>query len=222
MERMNGQGKAGHRVEPAASDGTDVEAGGMTDEAWQAIIGNDASYDGIFFYAVKTTGIFCRPSCKSRVPNQMNVRIFRSAMQALEAQFRPCKRCKPDGLRLPDEEWVAQIEQWIEGHYGETLTLGKMAELFHGSPYHLHRTFKRVKGITLAEHIQQTRIGHAMAELRTTVRSIMDIAIAVGIPNAAHFATVFQKKTGLTPTQYRERADQAVNKSNGEMRHESH
>ncbi|WP_218091021.1 bifunctional transcriptional activator/DNA repair enzyme AdaA [Paenibacillus solanacearum] len=194
----------------------------MTDEAWQAIIGNDASYDGIFFYAVKTTGIFCRPSCKSRVPNQTNVRIFRNARQALEAQFRPCKRCKPDGLRLPDEEWVAQIEQWIEGHYGETLTLGKVAELFHGSPYHLHRTFKRVKGITLAEHIQQTRIGQAMTELRTTARSIMDIAIAVGIPNAAHFATVFQKKTGLTPTQYRERADRAINESDGGMRHESH
>ncbi|MFC6229061.1 bifunctional transcriptional activator/DNA repair enzyme AdaA [Paenibacillus allorhizosphaerae] len=189
----------------------------MTDEAWRAIVGNDASFDGIFYYAVKTTGIFCRPSCKSRVPNKANVRVFQYALQALEAQFRPCKRCRPDGLRLPDEEWVMQIEQWVEEHYSETLTLGKVADLFHGSPYHLHRTFKRIKGITLAEHIQQTRIARAMMELTATNRSVMDIAVAVGIPNAAHFATVFQKKTGLTPTQYREAASAMNQKPNGGM-----
>ncbi len=60
-------------------------------EKWQAIILNDASYDGAFFYGVKTTGIFCRPSCKSRTPKKENVRVFQNAEQALLENFRPCK-----------------------------------------------------------------------------------------------------------------------------------
>ncbi len=63
----------------------------LTDEKWSAIIHNDASYDGAFYYAVKTTGIFCRPSCKSRVPNKENVLVFDTADAALEKHFRPCK-----------------------------------------------------------------------------------------------------------------------------------
>ncbi len=65
----------------------------LTDEKWSAIIRNDASYDGAFYYAVKTTGIFCKPSCKSRVPNKENVLVFDTADAALDKHFRPCKRC---------------------------------------------------------------------------------------------------------------------------------
>lgn len=75
----------------------------MTNEKWQAIIDNDASYNNQFFYAVKTTRIFCKPSCKSRVPKKENVRIFSNAKQALQANFRPCKRCKPTNENLPEE-----------------------------------------------------------------------------------------------------------------------
>lgn len=63
----------------------------MTEEQWQAILQNDAAYNEKFFYAVKTTGIFCRPSCKSKAPNRENTRIFQNAEQALESGFRPCK-----------------------------------------------------------------------------------------------------------------------------------
>lgn len=189
------------------------EKNGITEEIWQAIVQNDSTFDGTFFYAVETTGIFCRPSCKSRVPNKDNVRIFRNAQQALSEHFRPCKRCRPDGRQLPDEEWIAQIVQWIETHYGETLTLDTLAELFHGSVYHLHRTFKRIKGITLAEYVQQTRISKAMHYLSSTDQTVMDIAVSIGIPNAAHFATLFQKKTGLTPTDYRQRTKAKDKKS---------
>ncbi|MEN1968744.1 bifunctional transcriptional activator/DNA repair enzyme AdaA [Lentibacillus sp. N15] len=178
---------------------------------WQAIIQNDASFDGFFFYGVKTTGIFCRPSCKSRVPNQENVQIFRDVEQALSQHFRPCKRCRPDGLRMPDEEWVIQITEWIDTHYSETLTLDTIAEMFHGSPYHLHRIFKRIKGISLAGYIQQTRISKAKQSLFFTDQSIKEIAEAVGIPNAAHFTTLFQKKTGLTPTVFRKKVQTEKN-----------
>jgi AraC family transcriptional regulator, regulatory protein of adaptative response / methylphosphotriester-DNA alkyltransferase methyltransferase len=176
----------------------------ITDEIWQAIVRNDSSYDGKYFYGVKTTRIFCRPSCKSRPPKIENVRIFQNVQQALAEKFRPCKRCKPTEQRLPDEEWVAQISQIIDTNYGETLTLEKLSDMCHGSSYHLHRTFKRIKGITPAEYIRQTRISKAIQYLTTTDQTITDFSLAVGIPNTAYFITLFKQETGHTPTEYRQ------------------
>lgn len=93
-------------------------------------------------------GDFCRPSCKSKVPNRANVRIFRTAAEAIREEFRPCKRCKPTGERLPDREWVEAIARYMERHYDSAITLNMLAEMFHGSPYHLHRTFKKIMNAT--------------------------------------------------------------------------
>jgi AraC family transcriptional regulator of adaptative response / methylphosphotriester-DNA alkyltransferase methyltransferase len=175
----------------------------MTEKKWRAIINNDPTYNHLFFYAVKTTGIFCKPSCKSRVPKKENVRIFQSAKQALAENFRPCKRCKPTNEKLPDSEWVDQMTQYIDKHYSEKLTLETLADICHGSPYHLHRTFKKIIGFTPVEYIQQVRINKAKNLLINSDRSVADIAIAVGIPNTSYFITFFKKKTGYTPTQYR-------------------
>lgn len=73
----------------------------------------------------------------------------------------------------------------------------------HGSPYHLQRTFKQMKGITPLAYIQQLRISKAMQYLINTNQTIIEIGFAVGIPNTAHFATLFKKKTGYTPTEFR-------------------
>lgn len=191
--------------DPMQNEGLQLETSvnNLTDEHWQAIIHNDSSYDDKFFYAVKTTGIFCRPSCKSRTPNKNNVRIFLNAKQALSERFRPCKRCKPNGSKLPDEDWVTQITAYIDKHYREALTLEILADMCHGSPYHLQRTFKRMKGITPLEYIQQIRVAKAMHYLADTNLTIMEIGFTMGIPNTAHFATLFKKKTGYTPTEYR-------------------
>ncbi|MEF7656152.1 bifunctional transcriptional activator/DNA repair enzyme AdaA [Bacillus thuringiensis] len=177
----------------------------LTNEHWQAIIQNDSSYDSKFFYAVKSTGIFCRPSCKSRIPNRNNVRIFNHAEQALSENFRPCKRCKPNGLTLPNEEWVKQIKDYIEKHFNELLTLDTLAEMCHGSPFHLQRTFKKMTGISPIEYIQQFRIVKATEHLLQTNQSIKEISTAIGIENPEYFATLFKKKTGFTPTEYRKK-----------------
>ncbi|MED0871610.1 bifunctional transcriptional activator/DNA repair enzyme AdaA [Bacillus mobilis] len=177
----------------------------LTNEHWQAIIHNDSSYDSKFFYAVKSTGIFCRPSCKSRIPNRNNVRIFHHAEQALSENFRPCKRCKPHGLTLPNEEWVEQIKDYIEKHFDELLTLDILAEMCHGSPFHLQRTFKKTTGISPIEYILQFRIVKAAEQLLQTNQSIKEISTAVGIENPEYFATLFKKKTGFTPTEYRKK-----------------
>lgn len=175
----------------------------IPDDYWRAILDNDAVYDNTFFYAVKTTGIFCRPSCKSRPPNKDHVRIFKNAKMAQLENFRPCKRCKPDGLLLPDEEWIQQLTEWIEQNYSEYLTLEILAEACHGSPYHLQRTFKRVKGMSPVAYIQHVRIAKAAYFIENTDESITNIGSAVGYDNTPYFVTLFKQKMKLTPTAYR-------------------
>lgn len=179
----------------------------MTNEQWQAIIQNDKNYDDLFYYAVKTTGIFCRPSCKSRPPKKENVRIYAEAKEAIREGFRPCKRCKPNGLRLPDEEWITQIKAYIDEHYDESLTLHTLADISHGSPYHLQKTFKKVLGISPVEYIQQIRISKAKEYLSTTDKPLVEIGATIGMSNIPYFITLFKKITGITPIQFRNKGD---------------
>ncbi|WP_438350545.1 bifunctional transcriptional activator/DNA repair enzyme AdaA [Paenibacillus sp. FA6] len=186
----------------------------LSEEQWNAVISNDKSYDGQFFYAVKTTGIFCRPSCKSRPPNKENILIFQTADQALVGHFRPCKRCKPTGQRLPDHEWVAIVTDYIDTNYAEPLTLEILAEICHGSPYHLHRTFKRIKEITPVEYIQNIRIDKAKEYLVQTNKAIAEVGQRIGMNNTPYFITLFKKVTGFTPLNYRQ-----VNNNHSEVEH---
>ncbi|GAB6988789.1 bifunctional transcriptional activator/DNA repair enzyme AdaA [Paenibacillus pini] len=176
----------------------------ITEIQWQAVIRNDAAYDGQFFYAVQTTGIFCRPSCKSRPPKIENILIFQHAEQALSASYRPCKRCKPTGQRLPDDEWITMVTDYIHINYMKKLTLPLLADISHGSPFHLHRTFKRIQGVTLLEYIQHIRMDRAKELLLTTKESIAEIGKHVGLTNTSYFITLFKKRTGQTPSSYRQ------------------
>ena len=84
-------------------------------EMWEAVQRSDASYDGLFFYAVKTTGIFCRPSCKSKPPKRENLCYFASGAEARAAGFRPCKRCRSDLLEYqPMREIAAEIKARLD------------------------------------------------------------------------------------------------------------
>ncbi|CAH0121376.1 bifunctional transcriptional activator/DNA repair enzyme AdaA [Paenibacillus sp. CECT 9249] len=176
----------------------------IPDEYWKAIVECDPAYDDAFLYGVRTTGIFCRPSCKSKVPNPDNVRIFPNAYVALKEHFRPCKRCKPDGLQLPTEEWIEQVVEWIDLHYDEPLTLNMLADISHGSPFHLQRMFKKVKGFSPAEYIRQVRLNKAADLLQTTNQSVAEIGMQVGFSSTPYFITLFKKKLGVTPSSYRE------------------
>ncbi|SCA86975.1 Ada regulatory protein/6-O-methylguanine-DNA methyltransferase [Bacillus glycinifermentans] len=199
-----------HRTGPL-SGYTDIHRGdhmndksGLTPENWRAIVENDSSYDGVFYYAVKTTGVFCRPSCKSRVPHIDNVRIFPNAQKALSEGYRPCKRCNPDGPLLPDEELAERAALIIGERYHEPLTLSELAEMCHASPFHLQRTFKRIKGVSPLEYMSRKRICEAGKLLAASDETIAQIAAKVGIANADYFSALFKKKTGQTPTSFRQ------------------
>lgn len=174
----------------------------LTEERWQAITHNDKSCDDLFIYAVTSTGICCRPSCKSRNPKKENIRIFNDVEEAIANGFRPCKRCKPGGKRLPDEEWIVQIKEYINTNYQNPLSLEILADMCHGSPYHLQRTFKRIVGQTPMEYIQHIRVTKAMKKLQNVEKSIAKIGLEVGFSNTSYFITLFKNKTGFTPKQY--------------------
>lgn len=181
-----------------------IPAAAVPDYMWQAVIANDRAYDGQFFYGVTSTRIFCRPSCKSRPPKKEHVFIFQHAEQALQAEFRPCKRCKPTGVRLPEQEWIDIVKTYIDDHYASPVTLNTLADISHSSPYHLQRTFKRLMGISPNAYVQEVRIQHAKERLRGTKESIADIGAKVGMDNVSYFVTLFKQKTGMTPSAYRE------------------
>ncbi|WP_325276958.1 Ada metal-binding domain-containing protein, partial [Romboutsia sp.] len=102
----------------------------MSDEKkWKSVIENNADSDGKFFYAVRTTKIFCKPSCKSRAPLRNNVIFFDSKQQAIGAGYRPCKRCRPDLLEFcPSEKLTQNAKDIIDKYFVDTDELNKQIQ----------------------------------------------------------------------------------------------
>lgn len=176
----------------------------LSDARYQSIIQNDQKADGQFLYGVKSTKIFCHPSCASRPPKRENVVIFTDAQSAQSANYRPCKRCKPTGTIVPDSEWALQVSQYITAYYDQHITLEQLGEECHGSPYHLQRVFKKATGKTPLEYLTAIRIEKAQELLRETTLSCARIGQKVGLGNPAYFATLFKKEVGQSPSSYRQ------------------
>jgi len=118
-----------------------------SDPRWLLLVARDKESDGKFFYSVKTTGVYCRPSCAARLARPENVRFYGTTAAAEKAGFRACKRCKPAGLSLTEAN-TAKIEKvcrLIE-RSEETPSLEKLAKHAGMSVFHLHRTFKAITG----------------------------------------------------------------------------
>jgi len=165
---------------------------------------SDYSYDGVFFYAVKTTGIFCRPSCRSRNPNIENITFFQTAEDAKVAGFRPCKRCQPDTIHFdPKMELINDTKAYIQAHYKEKLTLQQLAQSIGISPFYLGRLFKEQTSGTPRSYLENIRVRKAAHLLKTTDLPIIDICYEVGFQSASSFYHAFQKQTKHTPQQYR-------------------
>ncbi|HZE89362.1 MAG TPA: Ada metal-binding domain-containing protein, partial [Verrucomicrobiae bacterium] len=135
-----------------------------TRELERAYITRDPAYTGIFFTAVKTTGVFCRPNCPARTPLPRNVEYFPTARAAMAAGYRPCKRCRP--LALDDQpEWVATLMQEIEADPSARLTDRTLRE--RGiDPATARRYFKRHYGLTFQGFARARRLAGALARIR--------------------------------------------------------
>src|SRR5260221_361637 len=126
---------------------------------WQAVAARDRTADGLFVYAVASTGIYCRPSCPSRRPHRDRVVFFDRGDQAEQAGYRACLRCDPR-LASPADPWADKIRRAciylanIDGHP----SLASLASRFGGSLYHFQRTFKRIVGVTPRAYTEACRL----------------------------------------------------------------
>ena len=172
---------------------------------WEAIVSSNPDYDGFFVYAVKTTMIFCRPSCKSRIPNVENVTYFFNSEDSQRAGYRPCKRCRPDLLKEYNTYTfiLEDTIRFIEDHYNHDLSLNKIAKKVGVSPFHLHRLFKGKTGCTPRSFLERIRVDKAKKLLLTTKLNSTEIGYYIGFQSISSFYNAFKRNTGVSPNQYR-------------------
>lgn len=173
---------------------------------WNAIVRRISSADETFFYAVKTTGIYCRPTCSSRQPKRDNVLFFESYAEAEAAGFRPCKRCHPRSTS-PQQQQAAQIAnicKQIESS-DPPLSLNQMAQIAGLSPYYFHRVFKRVVGVTPKQYAnahRANRVRQHLQESETVTQAIYE----AGFETSSNFYDHSVSLLGMTPSQYQKGA----------------
>ncbi|WP_107839135.1 bifunctional transcriptional activator/DNA repair enzyme AdaA [Metasolibacillus meyeri] len=180
------------------------------EEMWEKIIACDRKYDGLFFTAVKTTKIYCRPSCKSRKPKKVNV-AFYDDMEAVEAAgFRPCKRCQPEVEHSPHDEMVRRVIAFLVNHYKQNITLKNIAEHIGLSPYYLERLFKQETAETPRTYLDKIRIDKATYLLKSTKLTNLEICYEVGFHSPSNFYKVFRNLKNCSPSEYRRGLHNAV------------
>ena len=161
----------------------------------------DSSYDGVFYYGVLTTGIYCRPSCPSRAALHENVRFFTSAVEAARAGFRPCKRCRPDQLDA-DTATVVEIARLIETRADEQLTLTYLSDVAGLSPSRLQKVFKAAFGISPKKYQDAVRLGRLKEALQQG-DNVTGAIYAAGFGSASRVYGEASRSLGMTPSAYR-------------------
>jgi AraC family transcriptional regulator of adaptative response/methylated-DNA-[protein]-cysteine methyltransferase len=173
------------------------------DPRWEAVIARDPGADGRFFYSVRTTGVYCRPSCGARRPNPANVRFHATAADAQRAGFRACRRCRPDA---PTDErlmkTIGRICRMIE-KADELPRLERLAEMAGLSPWHFHRVFKRITGVTPREYATAQRDRRMRAELSKASSTITEAMYASGFNSSGRFYESTNAALGMTPSAFR-------------------
>jgi AraC family transcriptional regulator of adaptative response/methylated-DNA-[protein]-cysteine methyltransferase len=176
----------------------------LADPRWTALISKNKESDGDFFYSVRTTGVYCRPSCGARMPRPENVEFHATTGDAEAAGFRPCQRCQPAGLSLTDRNKakIAKACRIIE-QQEERINLHALAKTIRMSPYHFHRTFKNVTGLTPAEYAHANRSERVRKTL-TGGQSVTTAIYDAGYNSSSRFYEKAGEVLGMTPSAFQE------------------
>jgi AraC family transcriptional regulator, regulatory protein of adaptative response / methylated-DNA-[protein]-cysteine methyltransferase len=173
------------------------------DERYQAIRHRDTKADGAFFYSVRTTGVYCRPSCAARLANRDNIAFHATPEEAEQAGFRPCKRCRPRDSSQAQRhaEAITHACRLIEAA-DIAPPLKELAAAVNLSAYHFHRIFKRVTGITPKAYASARRTQRVATDLQSG-KSVTDVIYDAGFNAPSRFYDSAQTRLGMTPTRYR-------------------
>ncbi len=164
---------------------------------YNALLNKDSSFEGLFFAAIKTTGIFCRPACSARKPNKENVEYFRSVRDALLNGYRPCKKCNP---LAPDGEipgWLKPVLKEISINPGIRLKDYDLRER-NVDPSRIRRWFKKNHGMTFHTYLRTLRIGNAFGRIKHGEK-VIKTAFESGYDSLSGFTESFKKTTGFPP-----------------------
>jgi AraC family transcriptional regulator of adaptative response/methylated-DNA-[protein]-cysteine methyltransferase len=173
------------------------------DPRWARIVARDSAADGEFWYSVATTGVYCRPSCPSRLANPKNVALHDTLAEAQATGFRPCKRCRPQGpsRQAQAAAIVARACQLIEDS-PQTPSLDALAQSAGLSPFYFHRLFKAATGVTpkaYASARRASRVREGLVHSATVTEAIYQ----AGFNSNGRFYEAAADILGMTPTRYR-------------------
>src|SRR5580704_728081 len=172
------------------------------DRRWQAVVDRNFALDGQFVFAVSSTGVYCRPSCAARRPRRENVQFFAAPMEAEAAGYRACLRCHPKSLGGNQSDGVKAICRFIEQHLDEPLTLDRLGEEFHQSPFHLQRRFKAALGITPREYADSCRLRLLKRNLQAG-EAVTSAMYGAGYGSSSRLYERTASQLGMTPDKYR-------------------
>jgi AraC family transcriptional regulator of adaptative response/methylated-DNA-[protein]-cysteine methyltransferase len=172
-------------------------------EQWQAVLERDTHFDGVFVYGVRSTGIYCRPSCASRKPAPQQVVFFAVPELAERAGFRPCQRCQPHQSPAadPQVEMVREACRLLRESANTPLTLDQLGRQVGSSPHHLQRVFKKVMGISPRQYADTCRVGKLKANLKDG-NSVTEALYDAGYGSSSRLYEQASQQLGMTPANY--------------------
>lgn len=176
-----------------------------SNQKWTMVLARDMKADGQFVYAVKSTGIFCRPSCPSRRPGRDQVEFFDSPAEAQHAGYRACRRCAPAERNAQ----IAKVEaacRHIDQNLETTLGLSEIARQVGMSPFHFQRLFKRIVGISPRQY-QQSKRSEKFKEALQTQPRITDAIYEAGYSSSSRAYETGAARLGMTPSAFRRKGE---------------
>ena len=172
-------------------------------KAWQQVLERDARADGQFFYAVKSTRIYCKPSCPSRRPMRKNVTFFATTEAARAAGYRACLRCEPDRTAPrpdPQAEAIAQVAEYLKTQGGERTRLKDLAKVTGVGKFTILRGFKRVLGVTPGEYGRAQKVAAFKTKVREPKVSVTEAIYEAGFGSSSRLYEGAAATLGMTPT----------------------
>jgi AraC family transcriptional regulator, regulatory protein of adaptative response / methylated-DNA-[protein]-cysteine methyltransferase len=195
------QTPASQLTEQVGSNLTNRAARLSDDEKWDAVVARDDSYDAEYVFAVRSTGIYCKPSCPAKHASKEQVVFFSGPDEAEQSGFRPCKRCRPREAQSSRTRLVENVCRFIDANLGQKLTLSKIGNHAGLSPYYLQRTFKQVLGVSPREYVEARRLARMKRSL-TSGQTVNDALYKAGFSSRSRI----YKKTpslGVAPGTFR-------------------